>query len=255
GYSKTMSKKRVAKDIGISYEMINENKYQEVVRTLTNLGSLAVNRMDLDLAHRITFMTSTSYTDMSGATVDTALGDTFALAYSAHAVRGTTTTYRNILANNPRLSKGALQAMRRLIVEETINQFGQKVSMSFDVLWTTDDPEDMDMAAEILRSTSNPDQNNSGVMNVDQGRFRHVFFPRVATDKNGALDSTKRHYWGFFSTKNSQAHLGIWEEARMKAPQEEDFSTDDTIFGTRAGFGIAIVSGAWFKASKGDGTS
>lgn len=255
GYSKTMTKKRIAKDIGISYEMINENKYPEVVRRLTSLGALVSNRMDLDLAHRITFATATSYSDKNGATVDTALGDTYALAYSAHTVRGTSDTYRNILANNPRLSKGALQAMRRLIVEETMNQFGEKVSMTFDVLWTTDDPEDMDMAAEILRSTSNPDQNNAGVINVDQARFTHKFFPRVATDANGAVDSDKKHYWGLYSSANSQAHLGVWEEARMKAPKEEEFSTDDTVFGARGGYGITIVSGAFFKMSKGDGAA
>lgn len=253
GYSKIMTKKRVSKDIGISYEMIHENKYQEVVRRLTNLGKLTANRMDLDLAHRITFATATTYTDKNGATVAIDMGDDFALAYSAHTVKGSSTTYRNILANNPRLSKGALQAMRRLIVEETVNQFGEKVAMTFDVLFTTDDPEDMDMAAEILRSTSNPTQNNAGVINVDQARFRHIAFPRVATDANGAVDSDKKHYWGLFSTENSQAHLGIWEEARMKTPQEEDFSTDDTIFGARAGYGITIVSGAFFKFSKGNG--
>lgn len=255
GYSKTMRKKRVAKDIGISYELITENKYQEVVRRLTNLGQLVSNRMDLDLAHRLSFMAETSYSDKNGETVDISLGDTFALAYSAHTVAGSSTTYRNILANNPRLSKGSMQAMRRLIVEETVNQFGEKVTMPFDTLWTTDDPEDMDMAAEILRSTSNPDQNNAGVINVDQARFTHKMFPRVATTAAGAVDTTKRHYWGIYSSANSQAHVGIWEEARMKAPQEEDFSTDDTIFGARGGYGITIVSGAFAKFSKGDGSA
>jgi hypothetical protein len=255
GYTKTMRKKRVAKDIGISYELINENKYQEVVRRLTNLGKLVSNRMDLDLSHRLSFMTATTYTDKNGETVDISLGDTLALAATNHTVAGSSVTYRNILANNPRLSKGSMQAMRRLIVEETVNQFGEKTTMSFDTLWTTDDPETMDMAAEILRSTSNPDGVNSGVINVDQARFTHKTFPRVATTAAGAVDTSKRYYWGIYSSVNSQAHLGIWEEARMKTPQEEDFSTDDTIFGTRAGYGIAIVSGAFAKFSKGDGTA
>ena len=255
GYTKTMTKKRVAKDIGISYEMIHENKYQEVVRRLTNLGALVPNRMDLDLAHRLTFMTSTSFSDKNGSTVDTAMGDTYALGYSAHTIKTAATTYRNILANNPRLSKGSLQAMRRLIVEETVNQFGEKVTMSFNTLWTTDDPEDMDMAAELLRSTSNPDQNNAGVINVDQARFTHKFFPRVATDANGAVNTDKRHYWGIYSSANSQAYLGIWEEAHMKGPEEEEFSTDDTVFGVRGGYGIVIVSGVFCKVSKGDGSA
>lgn len=256
GYTKTMTLKRVAKDIGISYEMRTQNKYQEVVKRLTNLGSLVNNRMDLDLAHRLSFMTATSYTDKNGETVSIDMGDDLALASTSHTVRGASTTYRNLLANNPRLSKGALQAMRRLIVSDTINQFGEKTTMSFDKLWTTDEPEDIDMAQEILKSTTNPTQNNAGVVNVDQARYTHIIFPRVATDKNGVVDSDKKNYWGIYSTANSQAHLGISEEVRMKAPTNaEDFATDDVDFGVRGGYGIAILSGAYAKFSQGNGVA
>jgi len=257
GYTKTMTAYRVAKDIGISYEMRTQNKYQTIVKRLTSLGTLASNRMDLDLAHRLTYMTATSYTNMEGDSIAIDLGDDLALASSVHKVRGSSSTYRNILANNPKLSKGALQGMRRLIVSDTINQFGEKTTMSFDKLWTTDEPEDIDMAAEILKSNTNPTQNNAGVVNVDQGRYTHVVFPRVATDKDGAVDSDKKNYWGIYSTANSQAHLGIWEETRMKMPavgnNADDFATDDWDFGVRAGYGITILSGAFCKLSKGNG--
>jgi len=257
GYTKTMTSYRVAKDIGISYEMRTQNKYQEVVRRLTSLGQLVSNRMDLDLAHRLTFMTDLTYTNKEGDSIAIDLGDDLALASTAHKVRGSSSTYRNLLANNPKLSKGALQGMRRLIVSDTINQFGEKTTMSFDKLWTTDEPEDIDMAAEILRSNTNPTQNNAGVVNVDQGRYTHITLPRVATDKNGAGDSDKKNYWGIFSTSDSQAHLGIWEEARMKMPavgnNADDFATDDWDFGARGGYGMTILSGAFAKFSKGNG--
>jgi len=259
GYTKIMTQKRVSKDIGISYEMRTQNKDQEVIKRLTNLGSLVPNRMDLDLSHRLSFMTATSYTDKNGDVVSIDLGDDLALASTVHKVRGSSSTYRNLLANNPRLSKGALQAMRRLIVSDTFNQFGEKTTMSFDKLWTTDEPEDIDMAQEILKSTTNPTQNNAGVINVDQSRYTHVMFPRVATDKNGAVDADKKNYWGIYSTANSQAHLGVWEEARMKSSgagtNAEDFSTDDINFGTRGGYGITILSGAFAKFSQGNGAA
>ncbi len=257
GFTKIMTQKRVAKDIGISYEDRTQNKYQEVTKRLVSLGKLVSNRMDLDLSHRITFATATSYEDKNGATVDLTMGDGFQFAYTAHTVRGSSTTYRNRLANNPRVSVGALQTMERLVVEESINQFGEKISMKHDVLWSTDDPEDMDIIAEILRSTAKLDGPNSGVINVQQAKYRHISLPRVATDKNGQINSAKRHYWGLAATEWSQAHLGIWEEARMKTPpmdgnSGEEFSTDDWDFGTRGGYGILIVSGAWFKFSSGD---
>lgn len=260
GYSKTMTQKRVALDIGISYEMRTQNKYQEVVKRLTGLGKLVANRMDLDLAHRITFATATSYEDQDGATVATTMGDGFQLAYTAHTVKGSSDTYRNRLANNPRLSTGSLQAMERLVVEESINQFGEKISMSHNLLWTTDDPEDVDIALEMLKSTSSLSAPNAGVINVQQAKYRHIMLPRVATDANGAVNSAKRHYWGLCATDYSQAHLGVWEEARMKTPpmdgnSGEEFSTDDYNFGARGGYGIVIVSGAFFKMSTGDATA
>ena len=55
GYSKVARLKRIALDIGISYEMRTQNKYTEVVAKLTNLGMLGARRIELDLTHRLTF--------------------------------------------------------------------------------------------------------------------------------------------------------------------------------------------------------
>jgi hypothetical protein len=260
GYSKTMRVYRVAQDIGISYEMRKFNKYPEVVSRLTNLGRLADNRMDLDLAHRITYAASTSYTDMDGRTVATTTGDGFQLAYTAHRTTAANSkTYRNILANNPQLSDGSLEAMERLIVENTINNAGEKMTMPFDILWTTDDPTTVNMAKKLLKSTAAVDGLNSGVINVNSSKYRHIILPRVATDNVGAVDTTKSKYWGLVSSSYSSAYLGVWEEAHLKTPSDlnagEEFSTDDWNFGVRAGYGIEIVSGQWFKMSKGDGTA
>jgi len=259
GYTKTMTKYRVALDIGISYEMRTENKYPEVVSKLTGLGKQVTNRMDLDLAHRIGYAASASYTDMDGETVSITVGDGYQLAYSAHTLNGSSTTFRNILANNPRLSKGALEGIERLATEETYNQFGEKMVMPFDVIWTTDDPNTCNTVKEYLQSTSAPDAGVAGVTNVYMSKYRHVILPRIATTAAGAPDTTKRYYWGIASSAYSTLYLGIWEEPRLKTPSAgnngEDFSTDDWDFGCRGGYGIATVSASWFKMSKGDGTA
>lgn len=259
GYSKNLQSYRVAADIGITYEMRTQNKYSDVINRLTSLATQAEERKELDLSHRITFATATSYTDMDGDTVDTSVGDTYALAYTAHTVKGSSTTYRNILANNPQLSRGALELMEKGIVENSINQFGEKVKMTFDLLWTTDDPNTINTALEYLRSVAAPEGINSGVINVYKGKYKHVILPLVATDANGLVDSTKAKYWGLASTAASTAHVLTWEESRLKTPSEgnngEDFSTDDFIYGVRAGYGIAIVNGQWFHMSKGDATA
>lgn len=259
GYSKLMTAYRVAEDIGISFEMRTQNKYPEVISRLTSLADKAINRMELDLSHRITFGTATAYTDMDGESVDVLVGDTLALFSTVHTLRGSSSTYRNRLANNPQISRGAIEGMEKLIVEQTLNQFGEKQTMTFDVLYTTDDPNSINTAREYLQSTAAVDSANAGVTNVYKGKYRHVILPRVATDAAGAVDSTKAKYWGIASTRASQAHLGIWEPARLKVPANlnagEEFSTDDWNFGVRAGYGICIVNGTWIKFSSGDGTA
>lgn len=259
GYTKIMYQKRIAKDIGITYEDRTQNKYPEVTARLTNLATLAVHRLELDLSHRIGFGTATSYVDKNGETVDISTGDTLPLFYSAHTLKGTATTYRNRLANNPKLSKGALESMERLIVEETLNQFGEKKAMTFDILWTTDDPNTVNTAKEYLQSTADITGSNAGVVNVYASKYRHVILPLIATTAAGLTDTTKRYYWGLASSANSTMYLGIWEEAHLKTPSEgnngEDFSTDDWQYGVRAGFGICTVNGTYIKCSTGDGVA
>ncbi len=259
GYNKQVTVKRVAKDIGITYEMRRFNKYPDVVRRLTNLAQMPVNRLELDLSHRLGFGTATSYTDKNGTLVDTACGDALALFSTAHLLTGTATTYRNRLAGNPQLSKGALEGMERLIAEETLNNFGEKVSVSFDILWTTDDPTSVNTALEYLNSVAAPDFANSGVTNVYKAKYRHVKLPLVPTSAAGLVDNTKRKYWGISSSMITDAHLGIWEEPHLKAPSDlnagEEFSTDDWNFGVRAGYGIGIVTGRAHKFSSGDATA
>lgn len=255
GFTKEGTLYRVAKDIGISYEMRTQGKYPEIIGKLTNLGILAVNRLDLDLTHRLTFFTDTAYTDRDGVSVDISLGDTLALGSTVHTLKGSSTTFRNILANNPQFSRGALESMELMRRENTFNQFGEKMSIRDDILWCGDDPNTNNTIDEVLRSTTNPTQNNPGVINTYSGRYRKVVLPRLATTAIGGIDTNKRKYWGVASSVMSSAYVGVHEEARMKLPTSknpEDSATDDWEFGTRMGYMIVVVSAGFIGFSKGD---
>lgn len=259
GYTVTMTSYRVAGNIGISYEMRTQNKYPEVVRRLTQAARQGPNTIDLDLSHRIGFGTATTYTDRDGRTVTIATGDSLSLFNTAHTLRGSSTTWRNRLANNPQLSKGSLELIERQAIENTYNQFGEKKVIPFDILWTTDDPITVNVAMEYLRSVAAPDFANSGVTNVYKAKYKHVILPRVATAADGSPDTTKRRYWGISSSAYTSAYLGIWEEPHMIPPSAgsnaEDVQTDDWDFRIRAGYGIAWVSGNCIHFSSGDGTA
>ena len=259
GYSKTGTLYRIAFAEAITYEMRTRGKYPEVIAKLTNLLPTAMNRMELDLQHRLTFATSTSYTDMDGRTVDVTLGDTLALASTAHTVRASSTTFRNRLANSPQLSRGSLEAMEKMRVENHINQFGQKVPVIDDILWTTDDPNTVNTARELLQATASVSSGvNDAVPNVYRAKYKHVILSRVATDKDGNVDSTKAKYWGVAASRESSFYLGVHEEAHVIPPTSngsQDALTDDWLFNVRAGYMIVVVSGTWFGISLGDGTA
>lgn len=256
GYSKTMTKYRVAENIGITYEMRTENKYPEVLRRITGAAKKGPNSIDLDLSHRLTFGTSSSYTDRDGRSIDVTTGDGQVLFHTAHLLKGTSSTYRNRLAGNPQLSRGALEAIELQAVENTLNQFGEKMTVKFDILWTTDDPATKNTAMEYLRSVAAPDASHSGVTNTYMMEYKLVSLPRVATTAVGAPDTTKRRYWGIASTELSSGYLGVWEEPHMIPPSTgsnaEDVQTDDWDFRLRAGYGIVVVSGNWIHFSSGD---
>lgn len=259
GYSKIMTKYRVAENIGISYEMRSENKYPEVTNALLNGGRKGPNTIDLDLSMRLAFATATSYTDRDGRTINTTVGDGFQLAYTAHTLKGSSTTFRNRLANNPQPSKIAFEAMERLITEQTYNQFGEKMTVPFDIIFTSDDPNVCNVVSEYLKSTGQPDLVNPSVVNPYKGKYRHVKLPRLAMTAVGAPDSTKRYYWGMVSSTLSSFYLGMWERPHMIAPtagsNAEDVQTDDWDFRLRAGYGLVIVGSTWIKMSTGNGAA
>jgi hypothetical protein len=260
GYSKIGKLKRVGKDVGITYEMRHYNKYTDVVSRLTNLGRLPANRIELDLQHRIGFGASTSYVDKDGVTQDITVGDTKALFASDHEVKGSSVTYRNTLSGNAVFSKTALTAMEKMIIENSINQFGEKITIPYDIVWTTDNPDTVNTVREVLRSTADVTANmSSGVVNVYQGKYRHVILPLVATDNLGQPDTDKVKYWGLASSYNSQAFLGVNEEPRLKAPtgagtSAEEFSTEDWNFGAVAGYFIVIPGARFISLSTGAGS-
>src|SRR3990167_789897 len=259
GYTNTATVRRYAKNIGITYEMRRYNKYPEVVSRLTNMAKQIPNRIDLDLSHRLGFGTATSYTDADGAAINIAVGDTLALWSTAHTLRGSSTTYRNRLANNPAVSKGSLELMERMTIENCFNQFGEKKVMPFDIVWTTDDPVDVNTVREMLRSTAGPEAAHQGVVNVYQAKYRHVVLPRVATVAAGGIDTTKRRYWGLAASAYSSAYLAVWDEASMTPPSagsnQEDSQTDDWDFKIRGAWGITLVGANYLAFSSGDGTA
>lgn len=259
GYTKVVSPFRIGTEIDVTWEMRKRNKYADVYQKLVSLAKHCPNRLELDLTHRFTFGTATTYANRDGDTVNIAVGDTLALFSTAHTLRGSASTYRNRLANNPQFSKGALEGMEQLVAEQTYNQFGEKVTATFDIIWSGDDPNTCNAIKTHLQSTADISAPNAGVVNVYMGKYRHVMLPRLATAAAGTVDTTKAKYWGIASSTMSSAFCDIEEENTLTAPtpnsNADDFSTDNWKYKSRMSYAIAIVSGNWVRFSSGDGTA
>lgn len=250
GYSKTITVKRIAREIDITWEMRRFNKKPEVIGQLTSLKQFCPQRTELDLTHRLTFCSSSTMTDMDGETVDLTGGDSLPIIYAAHTLKYSSTTWRNRVANDPAFSRSALEAAEALFNTDILSNFGERRVLTPNVIITGDDPNTCNTVKQFLSSVADVDQANAGVVNVYKGKYRHIELPYLATTAAGVNDATKKRWWFLgaigMGINGLQAYYGEWEATNIKTPtvggNGEDFSTDNWTYGTRKSYGIAVVS-------------
>jgi hypothetical protein len=259
GYEKDIQIFRYGLDISITREMRIAGKDPEIINDLTSLADVCPQGEELDLTHRFTFGYVTSYTDRNGQTVDTTTGDGKALYDAAHTLTGSPMTYRNYLAGNPSFSKAALESIKRLVAEETLDNLGQKVAIDYNVIYCGDDENTNNQIDELMNATADVTSANAGTFNVYNKALRKVRLPLLATDKDGKPDATKRKFWGIASTDNTELYHITLEAPFLKAPRDgnngEDFSSENWNYAARTSYGIGVISARWTKGSKGDGTA
>lgn len=258
GYEKDLQVYTISLETSITKHMRDTGKNPEILQAITDLSEVCPNTIDLDLSHRLTFHTATSYTRTAGgtmSTIDLTMGDGLALASAVHTLTGSATTYNNIITGNPQFSKGALENAEKLFVEETYDNLWNKMYMVADTILTTDDPNTINQVRELLNAQANVDTSNAGTFNVYKWAYKHVIAPRIATTAAWAPDSTKRKYWFLIASKNSSFYFTVLNEPYTKAPADgnngEEFSSENWNYLTAASYGITIVSPEWVKCSTG----
>lgn len=221
GYNVIMQARTFAKQVDVTLEMRNDRRYEDVFGYIKNLVRFCDNRLDLDLTHRLTFGTSTSYTDLNGYTVDVTVGDGLALFSTAHTLAFSSTTYSNRLTGDPAFGEGAYEAALLLAATNIYSNFGEKRSMNFNTMWCGSHPPTMRAMKQLLESTADVDAVQAGVKNVYAGQMRLVILPNLATTAAGAYDSTKVRWWGIAAVDGLngwQAYYGIWIAPTLREP-------------------------------------
>ena len=248
GYEVDMTARTFAKEIDITLEMRNDNRYAEVGTYITNLSEFCENRMDLDLTHRFTFATSTAYTDKNGESISIVVGDGLALLSTVHTLAFSSTTYSNRLTGDPAFSETSFEAAKLLAATQIYSNFGEKRTMNFNTIVSGDDPGTVRSIKQLLESTADVDAVQAGIKNIYMGAMKHVVLPNLATTAVGAYDSTKRRWWGIAATGQGmngwQSYLGTWIAPTLKTPAAgnngEDVHNYNWTYSAYCRYGIAI---------------
>lgn len=258
GYSVTASPLRFGKKVIVTKEDRLHSRDQKVSGDLLSLSHFVPQRKELDLTHVITFGTATSYVNMEGETITTSVGDGLALFSTVHTLKHSSTTYSNRLTGDPLFSKGALEAAELLTTTDILSNFGEKRVMAFNKIYCAQTPSLENAIDRMLGSSTDDTQNNSGVINVNSGKYQKVVLPFLATTAAGANDSTKKNWWGIVSTAMGsvgnrwQAYLRYWERPYLVSPEEGNTKNGDTDvweFHTRGYYAVRAVSGRGIIAS------
>lgn len=255
GYSKDLNAYSIGKEMEFTIEFRNNNRYPELAgKMIDEMSMFCDRRIELDLTHRLTFATSSSYTNMNGNTVDVTVGDGNPLAYATHTLAFSSTTYSNRLSADPVFSEGAYETALLHAATQIFDNFGNKRSMNFNTIVTGEDPTTIRVVRQMLNSTAAVDGLNAGVSNVysaSQTGMKHVILRDLATTASGGVDLTKRKWWAIAATGNDvygwQAYLGMFASPDLKTPAEgsngEDVHNRNWTYSTYAQLGIAAVSG------------
>ena len=233
-------------------------KNPEIIQKLTSLWEAWYAEVDLALAHRLAFAWSTSYVNSRWFTKDLTCWDGLALISASHTLTGSASTYSNQIPNNPQFSKGAYTAAKKIAVENTLDNLGQKMAIDYDRIITTDDEDTVIAVKELSNATADINSSNAWTYNV-YSKLKHIVAPRIATTSAGWVDTTKAKYWFIGSSMLQPIIYGEMTAPNISTPRDwnngEDIMTGNWNYVWFADWGTTVASPRWIIGSKWDGSN
>lgn len=247
GYTKIAYLKRYGIEIDITWEMRKAGKYEKIRKEIVDLTNFVSQRQELDLTHRFTFASATTYVNMDGDVVDITTGDNLSLINSAHTLAFSPLTYSNRVSGDPVFSQSALETAETMGTSDILSNFGDKRTMTFDTIVTSDHTPVKNAVRTLLQATAGISAPNEGVPNVYEASYNHVMLPHMATTATGARDATKKNYWFLLARNEWSGYLVEWERENLIKPATgnnmEDAHADVWSYGVRGAWDTAIVTG------------
>jgi hypothetical protein len=259
GYSKNVQVYRIGESVSITWHLRHHGKYPEMMQAIYKLGARVAERVELDLTHRVTFASATSYTDKDGTTVATTCGDGYQLAYTAHTITGSSSTFRNRLSNNPALAIGALEAAESIGAQQMIDNSGVRVFPRYDTIVVGTDATQQNIAFKIINSISPQDETNSNVANPYQKKYKVLVLRYLDSSASGAYNSSYNKIWALVDSSNSGLYCYVTENPHITAPTAggygDNFWNENWTFKATACYGIEALQPRGIIWSSGDASS
>ncbi len=258
GYYKDISRKTISVTRKVSGEAYKALTAHKLAQYATQTGADVIDKIELDMRNFIGYGDSTSYTDNGGFTVDTTTGDGYALFYTAHTLKNSSTTYSNILSGAPSFSESSLESAEDYFNYNVLDNNGQRITIDPNTVITSRKATMVNRVARVLGSMS-PEQiegstnMNAGVKNTYKNKYRHLVVEFDVTALN-VSDSSKSFYWylaalGGMPETSFQGYYVSWLSPQV-APVEIDQDKWTLSYTARAAYGIGAVSGKGILVSK-----
>lgn len=251
GYYKDIKRKTVSVTRLVSGEAYKALTAHNLAKYATQTAKDVVDKIELDMRNFIGYGTATSYVDNGGFTVDTTVGDGYALFYTAHTLKNSSTTYTNILSGAPSLSESSLESAEDFFNYNVLDNNGQRITMKPNTIITSNKATMVNRVSRLLGSMSpetieGSTNNNSGVKNTYKGKFKHLVVEFDVTALN-VSDSTKAFNWylaclGGMPETSFQGYYVSWLSPQV-APAEINQDKWTLSYTGRGAYGIGAVSG------------
>jgi len=251
GYFKDIRRATVSVTRLVSGEAYKALTAHSLAQYATQTSADVIDKIELDMRNFIGYGTATSYTDNGGFTIDTTVGDGLALFSTVHTLKQSATTYSNILSGAPSFSESSIESAEDYFSYNVMDNYGQRVSMKPNTIITSEKAAMKNrvarlfgsMSPESIEGTANA---NSGVMNTNKNKFKHLVVEFDVTVLN-VSDSTKSFNWylgalGGMPESSFQAYYVSWQSP-MVAPVEINQDKWTLSYTARAVYGLGAVSG------------
>lgn len=259
GYTKDIRRKTISVTRIVSGEAYKALTAHKLAEYATQTARDVVDKIELDMRNFLGLsISSTSYTDNGGFTVDTTVGDGKAVFDTAHTLKNSPTTYSNILSGAPAFSEGNLESAEDYFAYNVTDNYGQRVTMKPKTIITSEKATMKNRVARVLGSVS-PEEiegstnSNSGVKNTYRNKFSHLCV-EFDVDALNVSDSGLAFYWflaalGGMPETSFQAYYVSWLSPQV-APAEINQDKWTLSYTARAAYGIGAVSGKGILVSK-----